>query len=165
MNSKNLIAELEHELVSTSKLLDLVPADKLTWRPHLNAMPLGELANHVAAIPGRYLTFAEQGSTELATLVTHAAPKDKNEVLSNFKAGTARAMNLLKKVDGEWADKTWSLTKNGSAVLTLPIPLFTRLLVFNHLFHHRGQLSTYLRTLNVRIPSIYGPSGDENPFS
>jgi uncharacterized damage-inducible protein DinB len=165
MNSETLIAELEHELVSTAKLLDLVPADKLTWRPHLNAMTLGELALHVAVIPVRYLTFAEEGSTTLETLVTHAQPKDRNQVLNSFKDGSTKAKVMLKKLDGEWINKSWSLTKNGAAVFTIPISLFTRLLVFNHLIHHRGQLSTYLRTLNIPIPSIYGPSGDENPFA
>jgi uncharacterized damage-inducible protein DinB len=164
MNSKNLIAELEHELVSTTKLLNLVPADKLAWRPNPKAMTLGELANHVAAIPGRYLTFAEEGNTSLDTLVTHSSPKNKEEVLNNFKVGTSKAMEILSKADEVWGNKLWNLTKNGAVVFTLPLSLFTRLLVFNHLFHHRGQLSTYLRALNIAIPSIYGPSADENPF-
>ena len=74
-------------------------------------------------------------------------------------------MELLNKGDGNWPTKLWSLTKNDSIVFTLPLTQFARLLVLNHLVHHRGQLSTYLRTLNVSIPSIYGPSGDENPFA
>jgi len=163
MNSQNLLAELEHELISTAKLLDLVPAEKLNWQPHSKAMTLGELANHVAAIPGRYLSFAVEGNTTLQTLMEHASPKNKPEILANFKDSSAKAKQLLQNADG-WENKSWNLTKNSSVVFTLPLPMFTRLLVFNHLFHHRGQLSTYLRSLNVAVPSIYGPSADENPF-
>lgn len=165
MNSKDLIAELEHELVSTEKLLHLVPAGELEWQPHPKAMALGQLANHVACIPGRYLTFAEEGNTSLQTLITHALPKSKDEILDNFKESRSRAMTLLNKSDSSWATKSWTLTKNGEIVFALPLTQFARLLVLNHLVHHRGQLSTYLRTLNISIPSIYGPSGDEDPFA
>ena len=165
MSSQHLIAELEHELVSTAKLLDLVPAEKLNWQPHPRAMTLGELANHVASIPGRYLGFADEGNTPIETLLDHPSPKDKAEILMNFKNLCATAKEYLKNADEKWEAKSWNLTENGSIIFTLPVPLFTRLLVFNHLVHHRGQLSTYLRTLDVLIPSIYGPSADDNPFA
>jgi len=86
MNSQNLIAELEHEWISTAKLLHLVPADKLNWQPNAKAMPLGTLANHVAAIPARYLTFATNGNTDVVTLTLHAQPKAKDEILNNFNS-------------------------------------------------------------------------------
>ena len=161
MKSQNLIAELEHELVSTAKLLELVPADKLNWQPHPKAMTLGVLANHVAAILGRYLTFADEGNTTIETLIDHAVPKNKDEILNNFKTNTAKAKELLNKSEAYWEGKSWNLTKNSSTVFTLPIEIFTRLLVFNHLFHHRGQLSVYLRLLDVPVPGMYGPSADE----
>ena len=164
-NSENLIAELEHELVSTGRLLNLVPADNLGWKPHAKAMSLGQLANHVAVIPVRYLTFAEEGLTDINTLITHHLPKSKEEFLESFKTGSEKAKVLLKNVDDKWLNKTWSLTQNGFNVFTIPTSLFVRLLVLNHLYHHRGQLSAYLRTLNIPLPSIYGPSADENPFA
>jgi uncharacterized damage-inducible protein DinB len=164
MKSQQLIAELDHELVSAAKLLGLVPENKLDWQPHAKAMSLGALANHVASIPGRYLGFAEKGSTTLETLLSHPEPDDKEEILENFKNCTAAAKEFLSRGDAYWESKSWNLTKNGPAVFTLPVPLFIRLLVFNHFIHHRGQLSAYLRTLDIPIPSIYGPSGDENPF-
>lgn len=165
MNSKNLIAELEHELISTGKLLDLVPATFLDWRPHPKAMTLGELANHVAAIPGQNLTFALQENTTVEALTDHPAPKDKNEISERFKQNSAKGIALLNTADESWDNKSSNLTKNGAVIFTLPVPLFIRLLVFNHLIHHRGQLSTYLRTLNIALPSIYGPSADEDPFA
>jgi len=164
-NSQNLIAELEHELISTRKLLELVPAELIDFKPNPKAMTLGQLANHVAVIPVRYLTFAGEGFTDLAELTHHYEPKTKAEFLNNFTAGSEKAKLLLKNIDHKWQGKSWSLTKNGSPVLTLPIELFVRLLVFNHFYHHRGQLSAYLRALNVPLPSIYGPSADENPFA
>jgi uncharacterized damage-inducible protein DinB len=164
-NSQNLIAELEHELISAGKLLELVPAELIDFKPNPKAMTLGQLANHVAVIPVRYLTFAEDGFTDLGELTHHHVPKGKEEFLNNFKTGSEKAKLLLKNIDHKWQGKSWSLTKNGSPVLTLPIELFVRLLVFNHFYHHRGQLSAYLRALNVPLPSIYGPSADENPFA
>jgi len=164
-NSQNLIAELEHELISAGKLLELVPAELIDFKPNPKAMTLGQLANHVAVIPVRYLTFAEEGFTDLGELTYHHKPKAKAEFLNNFKAGSEKAKLLLKNIDHKWQGKSWSLTKNGSPVLTLPIELFVRLLVLNHFYHHRGQLSAYLRALNVPLPSIYGPSADEDPFA
>lgn len=163
-NSENLIAELEYELVSTGKLLNLLPAANLGWKPHAKAMSLAQLANHVAVIPVRYLTFAEDGFTDIAVLTTHHVPKDKEEILDRFETGSQEAKTLLKNADDKWLQKNWSLTRNGAAIFTIPVLLFVRLLVLNHLYHHRGQLATYLRTLEVLVPSIYGPSADEDPF-
>ena len=165
MSSQISIAELDFELISTTNLLELVPADKLSWQPHPKAMALGQLAHHLATIPGRYLIFAEEGTTTIETLTHHHSPKDKNEIMEDFKTHTARAKELLKNIGENWESKSWNLTKDGKVVFTLPNPLFSRLLVFNHMIHHRGQLSTYLRTLNIPLPSIYGPSADEDPFA
>lgn len=163
-NSKELLAELEHELVSTGKLLDLVPADKLEWQPHPKAMTLGELALHVATISGGVASFADTGTTTVETLVNHPKPQNKAEILSNFQNSITRAKEVLDSSTDEWESKSWNLTKNGDTVFTLPRPLLCRLLMFNHWYHHRGQLTTYLRILDIALPSVYGPSADENPF-
>ncbi len=164
MNTQALLAELEHELISTAKLLDLVPASQLHWKPNPKAMSLGQLAYHVAVIPARYLQFAKDGDTDLDELTNHYVPKDKQEIISSFEKGSNNAKAILAQAHPEWATQSWNLTKKGAVVFTLPISLFVRLLVLNHLYHHRGQLSAYLRSLDVRLPSIYGPSADENPF-
>jgi uncharacterized damage-inducible protein DinB len=165
MSSKNLIAELDHEMISTAKLLGLVPADKLNWQPHPKAMPLGTLAYHVATIAGRYLAFAAGGNTTVDTIMYHHSPKNNEEISAAFKTSRLQANDILNNEYDAWENKLWNLTQNGSVIFTLPAPLFTRLMVFNHLFHHRGQLSAYLRSLDIAIPSIYGPSADENPFA
>lgn len=164
MSSKNLIAELEFELISTSKLLNLVPSDKLNWQPHPKAMNLGALALHVAMIPGRNLTFGDSQTATVETFADHPLPKTKKAILEAFGKSSAKAKELLTNAYDNWKDRPFTLTVNDSVVLSLPSPLFTRLLVFNHWYHHRGELVTYLRTLDVLIPSVYGPSADENPF-
>ena len=165
LDSEDLLAELDYEVVSTEKLLNLVPADKLEWQPHPKAMTLGALALHVATISGGYTTFAATGSTDVDTLVSHPQPKDKEEILSGFKRSANNARDILKGSFGRWASETWDLTKQATTIFSIPRPLMVRLLVFNHWYHHRGQLSTYLRTLGVKLPSVYGPSADEDPFA
>ena len=165
MNSKDLIAELEFELISTQKLLQSVPVDKLDWQPHPKARTLGELALHVATIPGRYLTFAIEGNTTVQILIERIPAKNKAAILEGFEQSTGKAREILSKPIDSLESKSWNLLNGNKVIFTLPVPMFIRLLIFNHMIHHRGQLSAYLRNLDILIPSIYGPSADENPFA
>jgi len=165
MSSKNLISELEFELISTEKLLRLVPDDKLSWQPHHKARTLGELALHVASIPAKYLQYAKDGKTTVEVLTARQTKTTTEEILSTFEKSKNNALQMLSDDYENLQNTTWNLTKESSSIFSLPIPFFTRLLVFNHLVHHRGELVMYLRTLDVLIPSIYGPSADENPFA
>ena len=165
MSSKNLISELEFELISTEKLLKLVPTEKLSWQPHRKARSLGDLALHVASIPARYLQYAKDGNTTVETLVARKTETTVEEILTTFQISKQKAFEMLNNDFEKMADRTWNLTKDANPIFSLPIPFFTRLLVFNHLVHHRGELVMYLRTLDILIPSIYGPSADENPFA
>jgi len=164
MDSKNLIAEMEFEITSTSRLLELVPEDKLTWKPHERAMSLGELAFHVAVIPGNLLSFADEGKTKIEVFLHHHIPSSKKEIVESFPDSIKKARLTLEKATGDWGSTNWELLKDGKSILTMPRSLMCRLLVFNHWYHHRGELVIYLKTLNIPIPSIYGPSADENPF-
>lgn len=163
-NSANLIAELEHEIISTGKLLEAVPENKLDWQPHPKAMTLGELALHVATISGGVGAYADAGNTTVETLIDHRKTLNKAEILEGFQTSIKTAKAILSKVDDEWEKKSWNLTKNGTTIFTIPRSLMVRLLMFNHWYHHRGQLTTYLRILGVELPSVYGPSADVNPF-
>jgi len=165
MSTKNLISELEFELISTEKLLKLVPTEKLSWQPHHKARSLGELALHVASIPAKYLQYAKDGDTTIETLVARKTETTVEEILTTFQTSKQKAFEMLNNDFEKMAEGTWTLTKDAHLVFSLPIPFFTRLLVFNHLVHHRGELVMYLRTLDILIPSIYGPSADENPFA
>jgi uncharacterized damage-inducible protein DinB len=164
MSSKHFISELQFELISTEKLLKRVPADKLSWQPHHKARTLGELALHVASIPAKYLQYAKDGTTTVDTLTARQTPTTTVEILRVFEKSKKTALQILSNDFDNLQETTWHLTKNATSIFSLPVPFFTRLLVFNHLVHHRGELVMYLRTLDVLIPSIYGPSADENPF-
>lgn len=164
MSSKNLIPELEFERTSTQKLLDRLPEDKLNWQPHPKAMTLGQLALHVATIPGRIADFANQGSTDAEILIEHPLSEDKSEIIKSFDASFDNAIKILNTIDEEWDSKNWTCQLDGREIINWPRPVLLRFLMLNHWYHHRGELVTYLRTLDVLIPSIYGPSADENPF-
>ena len=164
MNVKNLLLELEQEIVSTQKLLNILPADRLNWLPHERAMTLGQLALHVATIPGKNLTFASNGQVEANIIVQHPRPSSKEEVLHSFEESITKAKKILTAASEDWLVKNWKLTDKDRLLAEMPTSTFIRAFVFNHWYHHRGELTTYLRTLNSKIPSIYGPTADVNPF-
>jgi uncharacterized damage-inducible protein DinB len=91
--------------------------------------------------------------------------KSRQEVLDTFSKSLESAKDALKKMDDARLMSMWSLTKNGKVVMSIPRIGFIRSILMNHNYHHRGQLSVCLRILNVPVPSIYGPSADENPFA
>jgi len=164
MSSKNLIPELEFEKTATQKLLERLPSDKLSWQPHPKAFTLGQLALHVATIPGRIASFANEGTTTAAVLVDHPLCEDKNYILDCFDKKFNEAVAVLEQADEQWDAQSWSCYLGVKEIINWPRPVLLRFLMLNHWYHHRGELVTYLRSLDVLIPSIYGPSADENPF-
>jgi len=127
-------------------------------------MPLGQLAHHVATIPGRNLGFALDGQVEAAVIVRHPSPSSKQEVLQSFTESISQAKTILSTASDEWLVKNWKLTNGERLLAEMPTSGFIRAFVFNHWYHHRGELTTYLRALNIKLPSIYGPTADVNPF-
>lgn len=164
MTTNVLLSELEQEKTSTQNLLDVLPADQLNWQPHEKAMTLGQLALHVATIPGRNLGFALDGQVEANVIVQHPTPADKTEILQGFSQSISKAKTVLSTYSDEWLNKNWQLLNGDTVLAEMPTSGFIRAFVLNHWYHHRGELTTYLRTLNMKIPSIYGPSADVNPF-
>jgi uncharacterized damage-inducible protein DinB len=158
-----ILMELDQEAQTTKRVLDRIPEDKLSWKPHAKAFSLGQLALHIASLPGGVTAAAVPDSTE-APNFSQAEAKSRREVLDTFSKSLESARDTLKKMDDARLNSTWSLTKNGKVLLSMPRIVFLRSILMNHNYHHRGQLSVYLRILNVPIPSIYGPSADENPF-
>ena len=160
-----ITSELEREAVTTRNLLALVPTDKLTWAPCGTSMTLGVLANHIATLPGGIAAVGAMDGLDLNNLKHAAQPESTSAVLASFDTGVAQAKETIGGMNDETLMVNWSLTKEGKTIFAVPrIGLF-RTILLNHLYHHRGQLSVYLRMLGVRIPSIYGPSADENPFA
>ena len=154
------------EAVTTRRLLDRVPTDKLTWTPHPKSMTLGQLAMHVAQIPGDLSGLAQLNEFDAAGANFQAPqPKTKEEILTAFDQSVTKATEFLGKMTPEYAGAPWRLLLHGNEVMAMPRAAMVRSLLLNHWYHHRGQLSVYLRLLDVPIPVIYGRSADENPFA
>lgn len=159
-----ILNEFEQEAQTTRRVLERVPEDKLSWKPHPKSWSLGQLALHIANIPGGVAGIASQDSYEVPAF-QQAEAKKRTEILEAFAQSIATARDLLAKMDDSWATSPWSLRKGTMVIMTVPRVWVIRNIMLNHQYHHRGQLAVYLRLLNVPVPSIYGPSADENPFA
>lgn len=157
-----LLPEFDREMGQTRKLLERVPDGQFDWRPHPTSVTLGRLAEHLTEMPLWASTTMTQGSLEMTTeRPGYQRPATRDAVLAMFDANLkAGRSNLSGKTDAEFL-APWTLTAAGKEVFTMPKVAVMRNFVLNHMVHHRGQLSVYLRMLGVKIPSIYGPSGDE----
>jgi uncharacterized damage-inducible protein DinB len=162
--AESLLMEFDQEAQTTKRMLERVPDDKLTWKPHPKSFSLGQLALHIAAGPGQIVAAASQDTAEAPNFAQPEA-KSRQEVLETFSKSMASARTALKNMDDTRLMSTWRLVKNGKPVMEVPRIAFLRSILMNHTYHHRGQLSVYLRILDVPVPSIYGPSADENPFA
>jgi len=160
----SILMEIEQETQTTKRVLDRIPENKLAWKPHPKSYSLGQLALHIASVPGSVAAAVVPDSMEVPNF-SQPEPKSRQEVLDTFNKSLESAKATLKKMDDARLTSTWSLTKNGKVLMSVPRIGFIRSILMNHNYHHRGQLSVYLRMLDVPVPSIYGPSADENPFA
>jgi uncharacterized damage-inducible protein DinB len=162
---KELLQELEQEAQTTRRVLERVPENQLTWRPHEKARTLGELALHVATVPGGVASLAASPSPAQVPDFIDPSPQSASELIPTLDQSIATAQRVLGGMDDGELLSTLRLMKGEREVFALPRVAFLRSIMLNHWYHHRGQLSVYLRELDVPIPSIYGPSADENPFT
>jgi uncharacterized damage-inducible protein DinB len=160
----SLLMEFDQEAQTTKRVLERIPDDKLAWKPHQKSFSLGQLALHIASGPGQIVAAVSQDTAEVPNFAQPEA-KSRQEVLETFSKSMASARDALKKMDDARLVSEWTLTKNGKTLMSMPRIGFLRSILLNHTYHHRGQLSVYLRILDVPVPSIYGPSADENPFA
>jgi uncharacterized damage-inducible protein DinB len=159
-----ILQEFEQECKTTRRVLERVPADKLAWKPHPKSMSLGQLALHVAMTPGFISDWMVQDSVEFAGGETSPEAKSSAEVLAAHDDGAAKTKAAIGSIGDAGLGKMWAMkTPDGKTVMSMPKAALVRSIVLNHWYHHRGQLSVYLRLLNVPVPSIYGPSADEAP--
>ena len=160
-----MLQELEQEAQTTRRVLERVPDGKLNWRPHEKARTLGELALHVAMVPGSVAEFVAAESPVQAPQFTDTSPKQASELVPALEESIAKAKKLLGGMDDTALNATWRMMQGDRELLALPRVAMLRSVMLNHWYHHRGQLSVYLKQLDIPIPSIYGPSADENPFA
>jgi uncharacterized damage-inducible protein DinB len=156
-----LLAEYDHEMGTTRKLLERLPDDKLAWRPHEKSMALGELASHLGNIPNWAANILGDASFDLAAAPPNQTPKaSRAEILALFDDSTKKTRALMNKSDAEYM-APWSLKRGGQDVFSMPRFAAFRSFVLSHTIHHRGQLSVYLRLNQIPVPPIYGPTADE----
>ena len=159
-----MLQELEMEAQTTRRVLERVPDGKLTWRPHAKARTLGELALHIAQVPGNVAQIAVQSEIQPPKF-SDSSPRSASELVPMLEQSIAKAKSLLGGMDDAAMMSTWRLMNGDRELLALPRVAFLRSIMLNHWYHHRGQLTVYLKELDVPIPSVYGPSADENPFA
>ena len=167
MLTEAFIQEFEQESATTRRVLERVPTDRLTWKPHPKSMSVGALALHVAMSPSFIAEWALQDAVVMpGNMESSPEPKSTAEVLATHDEGVAKTKAALTKIGDAGMQKDWKLTTpDGKTIFGMPKVALVRTIVLNHVYHHRGQLSVYLRLLDVPVPSIYGPSADENPFA
>src|SRR5690349_890348 len=157
-----MLAEFEHEAKTTRKFLERVPQDKLGWRPHEKSHTAGELALHIASVPAGVVRSASLDQSPLPDFnKLFTQPKGTQEILAALDQSIEIVRKELPKFDDARLQQTWSGTADGRTVISMPRGHFLRFILMNHWIHHRGQLGVYLRLLGARVPSSYGPSGDE----
>ncbi len=159
-----VLQEFDNEAVTTRRVLERVPNDKLAWKPHPKSMSLGELALHVASSPAVICGWCCEDETTF-TGEKMPEPRSTAEILAAHDQGVKTVKESLTKVGDEGLKKMWTAKAGGATLMQMPKTALLRGIVMNHWIHHRGQLSVYLRLLDVPVPSIYGPSADENPFA
>lgn len=158
----SFIGELKHEAGNTRKLLEKVPLDNASWLPHEKSMTIGRLATHIAELPvwtSRILS-TDEFDFAAHTFKSHVA-KDQQELMQIFEENLNAAVESLGQAKDEDFSKTWTLKRGDNIVAQIPKKIAIRNITLNHIVHHRGQLTVYLRLLNVPVPGLYGPSADE----
>ncbi len=159
-----ILQEFDTEAKTTRRVLERVPADKFDWKPHPKSMSLGELAMHTAMTPGAICGWACEDETKFTGEKTPAPGSTADIVAAHDKS-----VQTMKDTMGQLGDdglmKSWKASAGGNTLFEMPKGALIRAIALNHWYHHRGQLSVYLRLLDVPVPSIYGPSADENPFA
>jgi len=159
-----LLQELEQETVATRRILERVPEEHLGWKPHPRSMSLGQLALHIATVPSAVAEISLASPYPVPEF-TQPAATTAAELIPALETSVARARELLQGLDDAALASTWTLVNGSHEVMALPRGALLRSIMLNHWYHHRGQLTVYLRQLGVPVPAIYGPSADENPFA
>ncbi len=159
----SLLAEFDHEMGTTRRLLERLPQDRLAWRPHAKSWTLGELATHLGSIPNWGARILTGDSFDLVLAESMPRPEAKPsraEALAFFDASAKATRALMDRTDAEYMGR-WTLKRGGQEVFSMPRVAVFRSFVLSHSIHHRGQLSVYLRLNDVPLPPMYGPTADE----
>jgi uncharacterized damage-inducible protein DinB len=162
---QSMLGEFEQEMNNTRKVLERVPEEKWNWKPHEKSGTVGWLAGHIAGLPGWAAMTIQTTELDYAPVggPSYEPPKitNRKELLAEFEKNVADTRAALSSVSDQEILKGWKLLAGGKEIFTMPRVACIRGMVFNHLIHHRAQLTVYFRLLDVAVPGLYGPSADE----
>lgn len=162
--AESMLAEFEEQAPVTRRFLERLPEDRLTWKPHEKSMSAGQLALHIARVPGGSVRFVQQNPAQAPDLKNVPQPTSLTEILGVFEESVAVVRSLLPQFNDAAMQETWRMLQGERELLAIPRAQFLRDIMLNHWFQHRGQFSVYLRLLNVAVPASWGPSADEPPI-
>jgi uncharacterized damage-inducible protein DinB len=156
---QSMIAEYDQEMATTRRVLERIPSDKNTWKPHAKSFSVGHLAQLVARMPG-WITLTVKNPKLDLSQATPYSYETTDALLADFDRNVREGREALASVTDEQMGQPWALTMGERNLMTLPRGVVLRQNI-NHLVHHRGQLTVYLRLLDIPVPSVYGPTADE----
>ena len=159
--SQAMLPEFDMEMSNTRRALERVPTDKFDWTPHAKSFTMGKLATHIATLPGWTNVTLDTAGLDVAVPFDAPKPATTEELLALFDQNVAAARAALAGAADETFFQTWTLSAGEKTIFSLPKIAVMRGFVMNHIIHHRGQLTVYLRLNDIPVPSIYGPSADE----
>ncbi len=163
--AQSLLAEFEIELKTTRRFLEAIPKEKLAWRPHEKSMSAGQLGLHIAQVPMGVLNMAME---DVGSVPDMSRPREEATSIADMTTALEKAAAYVRAtlptIDDARMMRPVKFLRGEQVVMDVPRVGFLRSIMFNHLYHHRGQLGVYLRLLGVKVPSSYGPSADESPF-
>ena len=161
--AKTFLNEFDHEAAITRKFLERVPPNKLTWRCHEKSHTIGELAYHIAVVPGNVVKLPKVDESPVPNFNDFfQQPTSVQQILDLHEKSIATVHEILPSYSDDHLAKTWSVVNDGKPVLTIPKVAVIRTIMLNHWIQHRGQLGVYLRLTGAKVPASYGPSGDES---
>ena len=161
--SESLLAEFEKQAPITRRFIERLPEDNLTWKPHEKSMTAGQLAYHLAFVPGGVVRLVENNPVQVREKFEFPQPESVREVLEKLDESVKTVRTVLRGFDDAAMNETWRLVAGDRTVLSEPRKEFLRDVMLSHWYQHRGQFSVYLRILDVPVPASWGPSADEPP--
>ena len=161
--AQSMLAEFETQAPVTRRFLERLPEDKLTWKPHEKSMTAGQLAFHLATVPGGIVRFVQSNPAQSPKSFEFPQPATRAEILKAFDESVATVRNVLPQFSDADMKETWHMLAGDKEIFAQPRGEFLRDVMLSHWYQHRGQFSVYLRLFNVAVPASWGPSADEPP--
>ncbi|MDR2222408.1 MAG: DinB family protein [Flavobacteriaceae bacterium] len=159
--NRSFLLELQHEVASSRKIISCVPTEMWDWKPHAKSMALGDLSKHIVELTVWTEYILTKDYLDFQTDYRPVEAKNTEELLLLLDKYEKVVISALNMFDEEQWMREWKLKSGDHVIAEMPKVAANRFIVNNHIYHHRGQLSVYLRLLDIAIPGMYGPSADE----